>query len=268
MSSTATVEADSIVQFTYDVGNGNEEKLLCPVGTCTQVMPPSPYKTGSYFPDLFTNLPAPGSTATVKDMKLANSNPDMIATIQTAQLTQSGLNPEDLKLGQTLFLQNGMKAEIVGTTDNSITIDANPPLSRLNGITMTVTTDSVTQLTSSHEKTGTLSAWTTATWDNPKYEAATFAGGCFWGVELAFQRAPGVVGTKVGYTQGRVHSPSYEAVCSGTTGHTEGVQVVFDNTQTTYEDLCNLLVERLGDNIYKKNQVGNDQGTQVRVCES
>ena len=52
------------------------------------------------------------------------------------------------------------------------------------------------------------------------YKIATFAGGCFWGLELAYQREPGVVATAVGYTQGRTEAPSYEAVCSGATGHT------------------------------------------------
>jgi peptide-methionine (S)-S-oxide reductase len=56
-------------------------------------------------------------------------------------------------------------------------------------------------------------------------ELATFAGGCFWGLELKFQREPGVVKTSVGYAQGRQESPTYEQVCSGTTGHTEAVQV-------------------------------------------
>lgn len=95
-----------------------------------------------------------------------------------------------------------------------------------------------------------------------KFETATFAGGCFWGLELAYQREAGVVGTAVGYTQGEVDSPTYEAVCSGSTGHTEAVRVVFDPAATTYERLCNLLVERLEDNIYLLNQVGNDRGTQ------
>ena len=51
------------------------------------------------------------------------------------------------------------------------------------------------------------------------------AGGCFWGLELAYQREPGVTATSVGYTQGSVEGPSYQAVCSGRTGHTEAVQV-------------------------------------------
>ena len=56
-------------------------------------------------------------------------------------------------------------------------------------------------------------------------EIATVAGGCFWGLELAYQRLPGVVKTSVGYTAGQVPNPTYEAVCSGRTGHTEAVQV-------------------------------------------
>lgn len=59
----------------------------------------------------------------------------------------------------------------------------------------------------------------------PGYELGTFAGGCFWGLELKFQRVPGVVKTSVGYANGSAENPTYEQVCSGRTGHTEAVQV-------------------------------------------
>lgn len=60
------------------------------------------------------------------------------------------------------------------------------------------------------------------------FPLATFAGGCFWGVELAFQREPGVVRTSVGYTNGHMENPGYEAVCSGASGHTEAVQMTYN----------------------------------------
>jgi len=90
------------------------------------------------------------------------------------------------------------------------------------------------------------------------HSIATFAGGCFWGIELAFQRVPGVVATGTGYTQGHVAEPSYQEVCSGTTGHTEAIQVHFKPNEVSYEDLLKVFWERI-DPLMENGQ-GGDRG--------
>lgn len=94
-------------------------------------------------------------------------------------------------------------------------------------------------------------------------DIATFAGGCFWGLELAFQRVPGVVGTSVGYTQGQQEKPAYGEVCSGRTGHTEAVQVYYKSSQISFEELCKVFFGRI-DPTQKDGQ-GGDWGTQYRT---
>lgn len=95
-----------------------------------------------------------------------------------------------------------------------------------------------------------------------RYEVATFAGGCFWGTELHYQRIPGVITTCVGYTQGAVAKPNYEQVCSGTTGHTEGIQLIYDPSVCSYGRLLNTLFTTINPTLL--NRVGGDRGTQYR----
>jgi peptide methionine sulfoxide reductase msrA/msrB len=77
----------------------------------------------------------------------------------------------------------------------------------------------------------------------PAPETAIFAAGCFWGIEHYFKQEPGVVSTMVGYTGGDTPNPSYQEVCSGTTGYQEAIEVRYDSHQTSYEALTKLFFE-------------------------
>lgn len=94
------------------------------------------------------------------------------------------------------------------------------------------------------------------------YKLATFAGGCFWGLELALQRVPGVVKTSVGYTQGKAANPTYDEVCMGFTGHTEAVQVTYNPQETDFRQLLDVFFDRTDPTTL--NRQGNDRGTQYR----
>ncbi|MGV8109839.1 peptide-methionine (S)-S-oxide reductase MsrA [Methanospirillum sp.] len=93
-------------------------------------------------------------------------------------------------------------------------------------------------------------------------EVAFFAGGCFWGIEAAFQQIPGIKSTRVGYMGGHTNEPTYQDVCSDTTGHAETVAIEFDETIVSYQSLLKHFFSM--HNPTEIDRQGPDIGSQYR----
>jgi len=260
-SPSSSPESGDVVQVTYKL-KPNRDFVPNPLfddGAVSFVL-----DGGNYLPALHTCVAtmSPGETQTVTmDAGYGEPRDDLIAKVPIAS---SGIEKSDLIVGRELVLSNGMECRVVevdlesSEDQQTFTIDANHPLAGAS-YDATVTLDHFEKAPSEKQFGYNPEAVT-----DSKYDVLTIALGCFWGGELEYMRVKGVVGSYVGYTQGQKENPSYKEVCSGTSGHTEAVQVIFDPSIVSYEQLVKIGLDRLGESRKLVNQVGNDKGTQYR----
>jgi peptide-methionine (S)-S-oxide reductase len=188
---------------------------------------------GNYLPgmhELVQGMAIKEHATTSLDAGWGERRSDLLVTVPSQNFKNA--SAEQLKVGSVLNLVSGLQVTVteVNMNDETVVLDANPPLAG-SSYACDVTIEAVEEVPSwKFEYHNSESAHS----NNDKYEVCTFALGCFWGAELAFQRVPGVVGTKVGYSQGFTINPTYDQVCTGTTHHREAVQVVFDTTVTSF----------------------------------
>jgi|694.fasta_scaffold04064_12 peptide-methionine (S)-S-oxide reductase len=116
--------------------------------------------------------------------------------------------------------------------------------------------------TANQNTTATVTTQDTMTIDSTKIETAILAGGCFWCLDAVYRRMEGVITVESGYSQGKVLQPTYEDVCSGSTGHAEVVKITYDTSLTSYAEILEVFWRI--HNPTTLNRQGNDMGTQYR----
>ncbi|KAG7350424.1 methionine sulfoxide reductase A [Nitzschia inconspicua] len=200
------------------------------------------------------------------DAGFGKRHADLLIQIPKANLKKVQ-NMDRIVVGATLNLQGGVQVQVVQVNQESIVVDANHPLAgssyacslKVVNIDPMPVHKMEFRLETDEESSST------------PFEIATFAMGCFWGMELAMMRIPGVVGTRAGYTQGTLADPSYQEVCRGNTKHREAVMVVYDSRVVSYQELLMVYGDRLAAteshyamNIFEEETDDEDRSLQYK----
>ncbi len=198
---------------------------------------------GNYLPGIHELVECMKVGQQVKDISIDSGwgkrNPNLIVEVPKGNLKKMN-SVDQLKVGSTLNLKGDFQVSVLKVTEDTVTVDANHPLAG-SGYKCDLTLLSIDRCPEwkhSYHNKPSIS-------DASNLEVATWAIGCFWGGELAFMRTKGVVGTKVGYTQGVKVNPTYDDVCKGETQHREAVLVTYDRRVVTYKELIKVYMDRL-----------------------
>ena len=193
------------------------------------------------------------------DAGFGRHSPDMVIEVPKKNLKKVQ-SIEKIVPNTTLNLQGGIQVTVLDVTKDTIIVDANHPLAgssyscnlKVLGIDRYPTNklefdeeEEQQEQRQQQSSSKSLSSSSPSSPSSSPFEIATFAMGCFWGVELAFMRTPGVVGTRAGYTQGTLENPSYEEIREGHTNHREAVMVIYDSRVVTYQKILAVYNERL-----------------------
>jgi peptide-methionine (S)-S-oxide reductase len=172
---------------------------------------------------------------------------DLLIKVDKLNLKRRLQHLGKIVVGATLNLERGIQVQVVQVDPDTVVVDANHPLAgssyacSLKVVSIDKMPIHKMQYLSEHH----LGETNLSVVSSSPFEIATFAIGCFWGIELAMMRVPGVVGTRAGYTQGTRENPSYREVCEGKTRHREAVIVVYDSRVVSYQDMLNAFADRL-----------------------
>ena len=207
---------------------------------------------GNYLPAIHELVKGCVKGDVVSDMTIdagwGGRRKEWVVTVPRSQL------PADLVAGETtLRLKGGWQVLVIEVHEDTVVLDANPPLAgssyRCDFTVLAVepglvTMDATAEQSSCYIQTRQQPPQAQTLQSSEKYQMASFALGCFWGAELAFMRVPGVVGTRVGYSQGRTQHPTHEEVSAGRTRHREAVLVIYDATIVSYQQLVQVATQR------------------------
>ena len=199
---------------------------------------------GNYLPGLHELLLS--GTEEIKNISIdagfGRHNPELVIEVPKTNLKKVK-HIEKIQPNTTLNLQGGIQVNVLEVTKDTIIVDANHPLAGSSYLcsfkVLSIDKFPIHKLQQEEAEEETDSSSTSP------FDIATFAMGCFWGLELAFMRTNGIIGTRAGYTQGIVPNPSYDEISEGSTKHREAVMVIYDSRIVSYKDILTIYNDRL-----------------------